>query len=403
MALMRIVAATAALCLRACRAERVGDPQGGVDYDGYDYEQVIRPLMDHRYNFIPAARAETLWATRVLRNAGIPNVILKNIWPDEWELAERGGDPSPMDLLWYWIQMISNNRHPGPPFSLDPPIIFEGDLRNSKPAELVWAVHTGHQFKNGFIKGECVYGMDCYINSRLELEDEVLGSGPGCEQVSMSKRHAEVRHSPIFQLRGRKGVNESNPEASMTLARQESVHNRHAGIAPLESMPDEAKNFFPRPILHGGKNYNQRSNEGGIDDVFFGAGAPFIAGASGSIEYLIHSMEDVLGGTMPDGLVPCSRTSAPYTREALIGLMTAILVAGGQHSLGECLAVAQEMGYFKSIPSFIYQAEEESQNVNYERVIAIFEAYLSALGLVGSRGVMQNLADETSAVWENQY
>merc|ERR1719291_724562 len=94
---------------------------------------------------------------------------------------------------------------------------------------------------------------------------------------------------------------------------------------------------------------------------------------------------------MPEGLVPCGKDGdTPYLREALIGLMTAIMVAGGQHSLGECLAVAQELGYFANIPSFIYKAPDRN-DTTYEEVVAVFESYLVALGVTGSAGVLHEL------------
>jgi len=151
--------------------------------------------------------------------------------------------------------------------------------------------------------------------------------------------------------------------------------NRHAGIAETEWMPDEAKDVFGTPVSHG-KNLIARDDSGGsLAALFRELDAPFVGAASGSIEQFVLTMEDDCCGAHPEGLVP---SSALDVREALIGLQTMTLVAGGQHSVAECVIVAQGMGYFSGVP----RVED-----GYAEAVAGFERHLAGLGVAPGEGV----------------
>merc|ERR1711862_591271 len=65
--------------------------------------------------------------------------------------------------------------------------------------------------------------------------------------------------------------------------------------------------------------------------------------------------------------------------------MAAVLIAGGQHSLLECLVVAQLMGYFADLPNVLTAAEATDGSgspdcVSYTSIAMALEEYLANLG-----------------------
>lgn len=349
------------------------------------------PSLTMRGNPVLAVQAETLWAVRALRHSTDRNdkVGQHETLPRKHDDAESNASPcfaipaawgegpvTNMDLLWAWILAIQKNDRSGIPFRLNPPMDEEGNLRNQEPTRMLAAIHVGHSFKNGVDEyGRGVFGMDYYVNDRIMRAEEVqCVLEPDGQKNSMQNRHLAVRSKPFFKRRGRKGFGEASPaEQERLQSRWElSGSNPHAGIAPLEHMPDEALDFFPHPIQHGGKSGNVRNNTAGtMAHTFSRRGMPFIGGASGSIEYLIHSMEDDCAGSCPDGLVPVGLLDL---REALIGIMTAALVAGGQHSIGECMVVAQAMGYFTELPLVM-------QTDSHAAYMELFARKMESLGI----------------------
>lgn len=318
--------------------------------------------MDHRGNVVSAAEAETLWSVRVLRASSVPNCRVPP-WPEKHHHCHTN-----LDLLWDWIKAMMKNNNSGIPFRVDPPMDKEAEARNKDPATFIAALFTGHSFKNGMdLEGRPVFGMDYYINWKLEAEAPYGAVLPSSRITTIKDRDRAVRDHAVFQQRGRV-FNE------MYLVRTNSFENNDAGIAAQEYLPAEAGGFFHQKLMHGGKSCNTRVDEEYAARVFAARGAPFCAGASGSIEYMVLSMEDDCGGHCPLGLVPAELLRV---REALIGTMSAALVAGGQHSLGECLVVAQAMGYFAGVPSLI---------TGYFTAVSAFEQYLARLGVGVGRG-----------------
>eukprot|EP00928_Gymnodinium_smaydae_P027761 TRINITY_DN2135_c0_g2_i1.p1 TRINITY_DN2135_c0_g2~~TRINITY_DN2135_c0_g2_i1.p1 ORF type:complete len:473 (+),score=82.99 TRINITY_DN2135_c0_g2_i1:85-1503(+) len=324
-------------------------------------------LLDHRGNIIAATQAETIWAVRVLKSAIHSNMQLKQRWEGHWD-SSNGTN---MDLLWAWIQAMEANGDSSmgiDPFRVDPPMTPEGEERNFKPQCLIGALLTGHNFKFGKDKdGKDVLGMDHYVYHRFALKVQaVLPTG---EIKSLAERDNDTRALPMFEKRGRIDIKDlPREQRDFALSRRSSMSNFHAGIAALEYIPDEAVDFFEVPVNHAGKNNFARTGEMkgyNTSRLMQVLGAPYIAGPSGSIQYMALSMEDASCGHK-GGLVPADRHRV---REALLGIMTAALIAGGQHSLAECLGVAQAMGYFEHLPHMILG--------NYYKGAADFEKYLA--------------------------
>merc|ERR1719183_1111694 len=97
---------------------------------------------------------------------------------------------------------------------------------------------------------------------------------------------------------------------------------------------------------------------------------------------MILAMEDDCLGQCSGGLVPSDRHRI---REALLAIMSAVLIAGGQHSLSECIAVAQAMGYFTTIPQFMQ---------DYPTAIKAFENYAAqnlGVGQIQSSVIQQGV------------
>jgi hypothetical protein len=200
----------------------------------------------------------------------------------------------------------------------------------------------------------------------------------------------------------------ADQQESFLVQRAGSARNSNAGIMDHDALgaPGEQsrlKDFFPCAVHHGGKAMNARvrgrssrrlRGGGAVDaaadrtfaDELEDLGYPFVGGASGSIEYLILSMEDDGAGKYPAGLVSDLRA-----RETLIAWTTALLVAGGNHSVGECLAVAQAMGYFSGVP--------EVRGSRAETAYSGFESYArERLGVGGSTPHMSEIASTATPV-----
>jgi hypothetical protein len=293
-----------------------------------------------------------------------------------------------MDLLWAWLRALQENGTPRcPGLRVDPRMAEKAAVRNTDPGRLVGAMNVGHSFKipwpwdpagpTGGSAGEEL-GLDKYIKARAEAWCVL----PGGRRQLLRERDAESRARWYFQRRGRIIMPEAGPlESPMKLRYCKSGLNCHAGIAETEWMPDEAKDIFGTPVSHG-KNLIARDDSGGsLAALFRHLDAPFVGAASGSIEQFVLTMEDDCCGAHPEGLVPCS---ALDVREALIGLQTMTLVAGGQHSVAECVIVAQGMGYFSQVP----KVED-----GYADAVARFEMYLSELGVApgGSIGPLEEM------------
>ena len=361
------------------------------------------PRFSYRGNLIAAVDAETLWAVRVLRSAGGPNECLECgtsglCFGASSSPSWATGD-SNMDLLWAWIQAMQDNSTSGSPLHFDPRMNEKATARNLHPADLVGAMNMGHKFKMPWpwdpasctsteANNACsdIYGLDNYIKGRVE-NPKAQCITPTGKAVLLRDRSTEARSRWYFQKRGRITMPEAGSHrGSMLLRYEQSGYNRHAGITESEHIRDEAKDVFPRPVSHGKNLIARDDSESSLAGVFRALHAPFVGAASGSIQQFVVSMEDNGAGAFPDGLVPFQ---AHRVREALIGLQTMTLVSGGQHSIAECLLVAQDMGYFQQLPYVLD---------SYVAAVAAFERHSAGLGIMAAPGV--GPLSELEAKWD---
>lgn len=144
-----------------------------------------------------------------------------------------------------------------------------------------------------------------------------------------------IRSHPMFEDRGRQAM---PPEHR----RDESVFSRHAGITDSLNRTASMENLFSSDLFHF-KGDAQRIPGSRTAEEFGAAGAPFIGGASGTVEQIIAMMEH----DRPAGVLSAEDRNQ---REQVIALYCAMLVAGGHHSLMEGFMPARAYGYFAELP-----------------------------------------------------
>lgn len=129
--------------------------------------------------------------------------------------------------------------------------------------------------------------------------------------------------------------------------RRDSFSNTNAGITDRLNTDDEARDFFSTKTVHA-KGMLEGDTDAEAYKKFQNQGAPFIGGASGTIQGLVMGLELQLKATPEQGDVQAKQQSKAQ-REKLIGVYTTALVAGGHHSVSECLIAAQKYGYFEGV------------------------------------------------------
>jgi hypothetical protein len=146
---------------------------------------------------------------------------------------------------------------------------------------------------------------------------------------------------PEFKNRGRRDATKDEK-----LSRHDSFKSKDAGIVAREFRRDSVTNVFSSKVAHAKGSF--RSVEDGHEDyvtpaAFRKAGAPFVGGASGTVSAIVQGLE--LEKSYKD-----LDLHERQDREAMLGTYFATLVAGGHHSLSECLIAAKAYGYFAEVP-----------------------------------------------------
>lgn len=122
---------------------------------------------------------------------------------------------------------------------------------------------------------------------------------------------------------------------------------------------EEANDFFTETVIHGGKSGNIRN---GSDTAtrFQSAGAPFIAGVSGSVALSVLMIAET---TPKIGF----QSKSVKEQEDFLLVTMALLVTQGHHSFSEGLLAAKTYGYFKDIPDPI------ESTTSYRKAIAMLQ------------------------------
>jgi hypothetical protein len=184
-----------------------------------------------------------------------------------------------------------------------------------------------------------------------ELMDFV-GNNVGAQRPDLKD---QGRSQPFFADRGRK---------IMERPRAGSFANPHGGIATGRNRSGSTSDVFTAPVQHAkGSLIGDQTSE--TYKKFQQSGAPFIGGASGTVQFIVMEME----AKKPLAQLSNAERSE---REKLLALNAARLVAGGHHSMSECIIAARAYGYFANIPDPLQ---------DYDASMKALEAHVGKLGL----------------------
>lgn len=178
--------------------------------------------------------------------------------------------------------------------------------------------------------------------------------GASQEPVTLEDMNFAARNIPEFKQRGRRDkddTEDSRPE----LDKQHSEKSKLAGIVSVDHVSDCVAStslsleFFREEVGHWGKAMNMR-NSTDTPTVFAAAGAPFIAGASGtvSLSCLVMSEKPADGFDGFD-VQKSVLDEFGYSKEDLVVVLISLVIAQGHHSLSEGIIAAQAFGYFPNL------------------------------------------------------
>jgi len=172
--------------------------------------------------------------------------------------------------------------------------------------------------------------------------------------------HNQAREQPFFKKRGR---NEQTPRF-----RRQSMDSRHVGISTSMDRTSDTEDLYQNDYFHAKGQFRPRMGDETVKQ-FQKSGAPFIAGASGTMQYVAMQMETVKSF---DELEP----EELQDREKVLTMLSVQHVAAGHHSMSECLLGVKSYGYFKDIPDPL---------IDYDGAMKAFEKHLGSLGLGGGQ------------------
>lgn len=155
--------------------------------------------------------------------------------------------------------------------------------------------------------------------------------------------------------------------------RKGSLSNPDAGITDRVYRDAATRDFFATNVAHA-KGTLEGKPDSDVYQSFLDQGAPFIGGASGTMHGLVVGIELDKQKRIDAGEEVDGDPEEKRKRETLIGVYMATLVAGGHHSVSECLIAAKGYGYFDDITHPLY---------DYPRAMDELGIRLQQLGLAG--------------------
>lgn len=309
--------------------------------------------MDANQNWPSSTDADSDWAVRVLNHLCEPNKMIKTRWvvpaDSAWEYGEYAGKTlwvPGMSNVELWVAFMKSMQFTDGPHPLGR--WDDGELRTTTPLLEMYKKfercppgNTTSEFATAYFavtEVDMKMALDEYYRTRID-DPNASVTTPSGVIMSFEKRYELDRRVMQFTDRGRFEINDEEMEGAF-YANTEAYTNRDAGIG------EELKNkdFFTKNVQKSGKLLFGR-DLGPQSRRMQRAGLPSVAGASGTVDVRIITMEENVGAKR--------RPRVPIEfREVLITIESALLVAGGMHSLAECLAVAQAMGYFNDGPFY---------------------------------------------------
>ena len=144
----------------------------------------------------------------------------------------------------------------------------------------------------------------------------------------------KARDQLYFQDRGR--------DRAPPRPRRQSMDSRHAGITTGMDRTPDTKDVYAKPLFHAKGQFRADLNSETVKQ-FQKSGAPYIGGASGTMQFVAMTMEHQQ---------PIEKIDLPELdkRERILAMLAAQHVAIGHHSMAECLLGVKDYGYFKDVP-----------------------------------------------------
>jgi hypothetical protein len=178
--------------------------------------------------------------------------------------------------------------------------------------------------------------------------------------------HKKAREQSYFNGPG--GQKDAGRGKHLHFRRNSVALTTNAGITTGADRTSDTEDFYDNPLGHA-KAQNRADMASDTFKKFKNAGAPFIAGASGTMQYIALDMET----RKPMKDLGKAELKA---REQTLAMLSAQHVALGHHSMAECLIAVKPYGYFKDVPDPL---------TDYDAAMKAFEKHLEKLGLGGGK------------------
>ena len=305
---------------------------------------------DRRGNSIAATRRESSWSVELWRK--LDQDKIRMVAELARSLADKG-----KALLPHFEEVLDlfdeDRRNTVLPWFQAPPLVLAALER--LPAEA-----------DGPELCELLLNEDVQFRELLDLHGNIA-------EVQYPDISALARRRSFFEDRGRQLIDLGD-------RRRESLTNRHAGITDRENQTASTEDFFRGAVGHA-KDGFERIEESETVKKFLDSGTPFISGVSGVIQQLAMLMEV---DTPADSLSEEERQH----RETIIGLMAAMLVVGGTHSMMEGILPAQAYGYFTDVPNPLDMVH------GYDEAMAALERRFGELGLTTTKPLSAQVQTE---------
>ncbi|MES4614939.1 MAG: hypothetical protein ACTH8P_13905 [Ewingella sp.] len=268
------------------------------------------PKFDVRGNDVAATQRESRWAVHLWSNMSSSQTSL---------------------LVNHMHQMIGTLRSCESRFSE-----FTAGMDKATVADLHRGLRKAgeleRELKDWSRSGESSAVLANRLQGSIKQTIDVLGSAMNYYKPAVSQ---QIRSQSVFTDRGRQKIRSDQVRSS-------SRENRHAGIVDTLNRRPSTENFFPQRINHA-KSSNERIPTSDTAKRFKVSGTPFIAGASGTGQFVIQHLE------MSKPFAQCS-SQEKQSREKILIMYAALMTLSGHHSVMETLMIGRKLGYLADLP-----------------------------------------------------
>jgi hypothetical protein len=294
-------------------------------------------------------------------------------------LDARGNDPLATRRESSWATEFVKNP---PQAVLDDTLDYLEDLPDTINNKAVRGMDTFKQALTGFKQGAngnptgmefTEFFADKKKSGFKGMMDEV---GFAIEDVRPDLK-ALARDQPFFTDRGR---------LPPPRERRQSIQSRHGGITTGADRTTDTLDLYQQDLFHAKGQFRLQLDSGTVQK-FQKSGAPYIAGASGTMQFVALSMEQT-------GSVDQATSDERDKRERVIAMLAAQHVAIGHHSMAECLVSVQCYGYFKDVPDPL---------TDYDGAMKALDKRLQALGFNGGKPLSRETENQAKSKEQVEY